>query len=143
MGNLLKQGYRVTAGIINTLDTDYEVATHLNIPVVTDPPFSPASEEAHETNLEFVERADVVVLTDTPIGWGNIKNLDAAKRALERKIPLVMIEKTPFKKRDFTGGEARRRLCDLKKMGARCVGDLKEFFSALDLIRKSKSSIDR
>jgi iron complex transport system ATP-binding protein len=103
----------------------------LNIPVVVDPPFSPASQRAHQANLKFVDHADVVVLTDIPIGWGNLKNLEAAKRALEKKIPLVMLENTPFEKRDFVGGKARKALDDLKRRGARCVKNSNE---ALDLV---------
>lgn len=138
MSNLLSHGYRVTAGVLSTLDTDHEVATHLNIPVVTDPPFSPADEEAHKTNLKFVERANAVVLTDMQIGWGNIKNLKAAEKALKKKIPLIMIEKTPFEERDFTGGEAQEDLNNLKRRGAICVKDLNEVLPVINKLKGAK-----
>jgi iron complex transport system ATP-binding protein len=126
MENLLSRGFDVTAGILSTLDTDYELATHFDIPVVSDPPFSPASEQAYETTLKFIERADVVVLTEIPIGWGNMKNLEAAERALKMGKLLIMIGTTPFEERDFTGGEARKRLAALIQEGAICVKNSEE-----------------
>ena len=138
MNDLLNNGYRVTAGVLSTLDTDHEVATYLNIPVVTDPPFSPANEAAHKTNLKFVERANVVVLTDMQIGWGNIKNLKAAMKALKKGIPLIMIEKTPFGERDFTGGEAQKNLNNLKQKGAICVRNLNEVLPTINKLKRAK-----
>ena len=138
MGDLLRHGYRVTAGVLSTLDTDYEAATYLNIPVVTDPPFSLANEATYKTNLKFVERANVVVLTDMQIGWGNMKNLKAATRALKKGIPLIMIEKTPFGERDFTKGEAQKGLNNLKQKGAICVKNLNEVLPTINKLRGVK-----
>ncbi len=138
MINLLNHGYRVTTGVLTALDTDYETATHLNIPVVTDPPFSPASEGAHKTNLGFAERANVVVLTDMPIGWGNLKNLKAAKKALEKGIPLIMIEETPFDERDFTEGEAQQCLNSLKQNGAMCVKSVNDVLPTINKLKEAK-----
>jgi len=140
MSNLLSHGYRVTAGVLSTLDTDHETAGYLNVPVVTDPPFSPANEAAHKTNLMLVKQADAVVLTDMQVGWGNIKNLRAAMSALKSGIPLVMIEDTPFKQRDFTGGEAERLLNSLKREGAITVGGLTEVILAVDKLKEAKAS---
>ena len=139
MINLLNHGYRVTTGVLTELDTDYETATHLKILVVTDPPFSPASEGAHKTNLEFVERANVVVLTAVPIGWGNLKNLKAAEKALEKGIPLIMVEETPFNERDFTKGEAQQCLNNLKQNGAMCIKSVNEVLPAINKLKEAKS----
>lgn len=138
MNNLLNHGYRVTAGVLSTIDTDHEVATYLNIPVVTDPPFSPASERDHKTNLKFVEQANVVVLTDMQIGWGNVKNLKAAARALGKGISLIMVGGTPFEERDFTGGEAQKRLNNLKLKGAICVKCLNEVLPTINKLKEAK-----
>jgi iron complex transport system ATP-binding protein len=140
MSDLLSHGYRVTAGVLSTLDTDHETAGYLNVPVVSDPPFSPANEAAHKTNLVLVKRADAVVLTDMQVGWGNIKNLRAALSALKSDIPLVMIEDTPFKQRDFTGGEAEKTLNSLKREGAIIVGGLTEVILAVDKLKEAKAS---
>lgn len=141
MSSLVNHGYNVTTGVLNTLDTDYEVAKCLDIPVVIDPPFSPANEEAHRANLRLAEKADVVILTDMQVGWGNIKNLEAAAWALSKKIPLIMIDGDAFEERDFTGGQAQRILNDLKRKGAICIKDLN---GVLPLIKKlEKVSVQR
>ena len=132
MIDLLNHGYQVTAGVLTTLDTDRETATHLKIQVVTDHPFSPASEEAHKENLDLVERAKVVVLTDIPVGWGNIKNIEAAEEALKKGTPLIMIDGVPFEERDYTRGEASKHLNNLKRNGAICVKDASEVLSVID-----------
>ncbi len=137
MHSLLKQGYRVTVGAVSTLDTDYEATTYLNVPVVTLPPFSPASDDAHRIHLELVGRADAVVLTDVPIGWGNLKNLEAVEVALRKGIPVIMVGETPFEKRDFTGGEALERLIRLKDEGAICVKSLNEVLTVIETLRRS------
>ncbi|MHC1585253.1 MAG: heme ABC transporter ATP-binding protein, partial [Candidatus Syntropharchaeia archaeon] len=114
--HLLSRRYEVTAGVINLLDTDWEVAEQLGIKFVSEAPFSPITEESHQENLKLIDRADVVVLCNIPFGFGNLKNLEAAEFALKKKKVIIM-EETPIEKRDFTGGEATRRFLNLKKEG--------------------------
>ncbi len=117
MHQLIEKGYEVTAGVLNILDTDFEVAQHFSIQCVTEAPFSPITQEAHEANIEMIEKSDVVILTNMPFGTGNFKNLEAALFALKEK-PLIIIDETPPEDRDFTGGEATAILSDLRKKGA-------------------------
>jgi len=114
MHELCERGYRVTAGVVNMLDTDQEVAKLLNIPVVTEAPFSPITEEAFQAHLALIDKANVVVLCNTPFGYGNLKNLEVAERALERNKPLLVFDATRIEKRDFTNGEATKRFIALK-----------------------------
>ena len=81
-----------------------------------------------------------MVLSVMQVGWGNIKNLRAALSALKSDIPLVMIEDTPFKQRDFTGGEAEKMLNSLKREGAIIVGGLTEVILAVDKLKEAKAS---
>ncbi|MBU2617904.1 MAG: ABC transporter ATP-binding protein, partial [Euryarchaeota archaeon] len=106
MHTLLERGYQVTAGVLNVIDTDHETHQHLDIPIVSEAPFSPISCETHKANLGLIDQADVVVLTNVPFGYGNLKNLEAAEFALENK-PVLLIEETPIEQRDFTQGEAK------------------------------------
>jgi len=116
---LSENGYNVTAGVVNMLDTDCEVAQLLNIPVVTEAPFSPITEDAFNAHVKQIEKADVVVLCNIPVGFGNLKNIEAAEVALEQKGKKVMIVETdPIEKRDFTGGDATKRVISLKDKGA-------------------------
>lgn len=116
---LTEHGYKVTAGVVNLLDTDCEVAQILNIPVVTEAPFSPITEETFNAHVKQIEKADVVVLCNIPVGFGNLKNIAAAEVALTQKgKKLVVIEADAIEKRDFTGGEATERVNAIKDEGA-------------------------
>ncbi len=133
MHELVERGYKVTAGVVNVLDTDYEVAKLLNIPVVTEAPFSPITEEAFQAHLALVDKADVVVLCNTPFGFGNLKNLEVAERVLERKKPLLVFDATRIEERDFTNGEATKRFITLKDKGAIMVKSQEEVLKAIGL----------
>ena len=104
---LAEYGYRVSAGVLNVLDSDWEAIVDVEGDFVEEAPFSPISDEAHRKNLKAVERADVVILTNIPVGKGNFKNLLAAKEAAELG-KLVVIEKTSFNARNFFGEEAEK-----------------------------------
>jgi iron complex transport system ATP-binding protein len=130
---LVDEGYNVTAGVLNVLDTDYETAQLLNIPVVSEAPFSPITEEAYKANLEMILKADAVILTSVPFGYGNLRNLEAAMDALEKGITTFVIEEVPIKRRDFTRGKAERLLRKLKSKGAILVRNQNEILSLLNI----------
>jgi iron complex transport system ATP-binding protein len=130
---LSERGYTVTAGVVNLLDTDHEVAQLLNIPVVTEAPFSPITEDTFIAHLKQIEKADVVVLCNIPVGFGNLKNVEAAEQALTRQEKkLVIVETAPLEKRDFTDGEATKRLTNLKNNGAVVVKTTDNVAEVLD-----------
>ncbi|MDH5663468.1 MAG: ABC transporter ATP-binding protein, partial [Candidatus Bathyarchaeota archaeon] len=104
---LLEHGYGVTTGVHSTLDTDYDAACTLGIPVVSEAPFSPITEENHKANLAMIDEASAIVVSNVPFGFGNLKNLEAAKVALERGKMTVIVEETPIQQRDFTDGKAQ------------------------------------
>jgi len=130
---LLDEGYSVTAGVLNVLDTDFETAQFLKIPVTTEAPFSPITEKTHKANLAMISDASTVVLTSVPFGYGNLQNLEAALAALERGIPTFVIEEVPIEKRDFTRGKAKALLTELKSKGAEFVKDQNELLSMLNV----------
>jgi iron complex transport system ATP-binding protein len=130
---LLDEGYSVTAGVLNVLDTDFETAQFLKIPVTTEAPFSPITEKTHKANLAMISKASTVVLTSVPFGYGNLQNLEAAREALDRGIPTFVIEEVPIERRDFTGGKASALLTELKSKGAEFVKDQNELLSILNV----------
>jgi iron complex transport system ATP-binding protein len=130
---LLDEGYNVTAGVLNILDTDFETAQFLKIPVTTEAPFSPITQKTHKENLTMIDKASTVVLTSVPFGFGNIRNLEATKEALERGVPTFVIDEIPVEKRDFTQGKARKLLSDLKNMGAVFVKNQNELLHQLNV----------
>jgi iron complex transport system ATP-binding protein len=130
---LLDEGYSVTTGVLNVLDTDFETAQFLKIPVTTEAPFSPITEKTHKANLEMINKASTVVLTSVPFGYGNFQNLEAAKETLERGIPVFVIDEVPIESRDFTQGKAKALFMGLKSKGAVFVKNQNELLSLLNV----------
>ena len=95
MSLLLDKGFKVTTGVLNVLDSDYETAKNLKIQVIAEIPFSQITEDSHKENIRLIKKSDYVVLTDFQIGPGNLKNLEAAENALELKLQVVIINSTP------------------------------------------------
>lgn len=118
MARLVKRGWDVTAGVLNVLDTDHEAARMLDIQIASEAPFSPISKETYEENGKLIQLADVVIVTDFPVGYGNLKNLEAATLALEKGIPTLVINSVPIRERDFTNGEAEKYFQKLVNSGA-------------------------
>jgi iron complex transport system ATP-binding protein len=118
MKALMDEGYEVTAGVLNMLDTDYETAELLKIPNVNEAPFSPITEETKQANLEMISKAAIVVVTSVPFGYGNLSNLEAALEAVKRGIRTYVVDEVPIDERDFTGGKATALLEELRKRGA-------------------------
>ncbi len=130
---LLEEGYSVTAGVLNVLDTDFETAELLNIPVTSEAPFSPITEKTRKANLAMIIKASTVVVTSVPFGHGNLQNLEAAKEALMRGIPVFVIDEVPIESRDFTQGKATALFEDLKSMGAVFVKNQEELLHMLNV----------
>jgi len=129
---LLDEGYSVTAGVLNLLDTDQETAQLLGVPTATEAPFSPITEEAHAANLSLMRKAKVLVITPTQFGEGNLRNLDAAEKALEEGIHTIILEDGPIEERDFTKGKATEYFTKLKNKGAITVNSTQELLDFVD-----------
>lgn len=136
MKELLERGYLVTAGVLNTLDTDHDVACALGVPVVSEAPFSPITEENYRSNLEMMNKASAIVVTSVPFGYGNLLNLKAAKEALEKGIPTFVINEVPIEQRDFTKGEAEKLLLELKRKGAVFVSCRSELLPLIEKLEE-------
>jgi iron complex transport system ATP-binding protein len=125
---LRSKGYSVTAGVLNVLDSDHDTAAHLNIKTVSEAPFSPITPESYGQLVEMMKKANAIVITDVPIGWGNLKNLQAV---IEAKPGALYIIENDREKRDYTNGEATRILEALKASGAIAVNNADELMKAL------------
>ncbi len=132
-------GYFVTAGVLNLLDTDQETAQLLGVPTAKEAPFSPITEEAHKANLRILSKAHVLVVAPTQFGAGNLRNLKAAETAMEKGIPIILLEDGPMDERDFTNGKATKYLTKLKNNGAKTVKNVCELLQFLDKIENKNS----
>jgi iron complex transport system ATP-binding protein len=101
---LLIEGYEVTTGVLNRLDSDAEAARALNIPAVLEQPFSPISDEAINKAQIMIDAADYVVLSQVPFGSGNLVNLQLAEEALKKGKTVLLA--AGIAERDYTDGKA-------------------------------------
>ncbi|MDP8306409.1 MAG: ABC transporter ATP-binding protein [Candidatus Chlorobium antarcticum] len=127
---LLLEGHRVTAGVLNLLDSDAEAARALNIESVFDQPFSPIATATLEKAKRLSREADAVIVSHVPFGTGNLVNLDLAAEALKlgRRVYIA----TGIAGRDYTSGkQATAKVESLMKAGAVCWESLHELLAAL------------
>lgn len=105
---LYSAGYKVSCGVVNTLDTDHSTAQMLKIPYVSEAPFSPISKESQNKNLEFIRSSEIVILPGVEFGHGNFSNLLSVKEALKSSKKVIIIDEKNISKRDYTGGKAEK-----------------------------------
>ncbi len=105
---LLIEGYELTTGVLNRLDSDAEAARALNIAVALEQPFSPVGAEAIAQALKMIDSADTVILTPVPFGSGNLVNLDLARAALKKGKTVLLAN--DIADRDYTDGKAAVQL---------------------------------
>jgi iron complex transport system ATP-binding protein len=131
LSGLIDAGYAPSAGVVNVLDSDFELSEDLRIPVVTEVPFAQISDETHRQNLQRIGEAAAIVVTDFPVGPGNLKNLEAAGAALGKGKPVFIMNTETAEKRDFVGGKAKRLIDDLISRGAVKVNGKQDLMAKL------------
>ena len=125
MRELTDLGFGVSAGVVNAMDTDEVTGRELGLELAAEAPFTTITGEAHAENMELVRGADIVILTEVPIGAGNIKNIAAVREAAEIGKQVWVIE--GLEDRDFTG-TAKDMLGD--------PGGIEYFHDSGELMRK-------
>lgn len=99
---LYEQGYYVSAGVFFQGDSDIASAEVFGIDYLVENPFSSITDTLFNENLGYVKKAHTTILCNMPLGFQNIRNLEAAEQAEK----LVIIEDDLPETRDFTGGKA-------------------------------------
>lgn len=118
MSDLVRAGFEVSVGVVNVLDSDFEVAQSLGVQVVAEAPFSAVSVGALEEARKMAASCEAVVLSAVPIGPSNVSNLSLLEAAAGDGRQRVVVDPAGAKDRDFTGGEATRRVERLLEGGA-------------------------
>jgi iron complex transport system ATP-binding protein len=104
MRRLLDLGYRVSAGVVNAMDTDEVTGRELGLPLAAEAPFTTITDTSYRDNTALITDADLVVLTAMPIGAGNFKNVVAARQAAESGKRVLAV--SGVEQRDFTRSAA-------------------------------------
>lgn len=118
MGVLIRRGFRVTAGVLNELDSDQEAARALGIETALESPFSDIGPVARQACADLMARADTILVLPVPIGRGNLANLELAVEAGRAGKKIVLFGDVRFAARDYTGGRAAALLETLLREGA-------------------------
>ncbi|HWQ63958.1 MAG TPA: ABC transporter ATP-binding protein, partial [Methanospirillum sp.] len=117
MSALFGNGYQVRCGVLSEQDSDFQVARRLGFDVISEPPFSRITLVHQEELLYQVKKADMVIVTSMPIGWGNYPNLKVLEEVSTEKI-ILYIPESEHKIQDYTGGAATTLLNELMEKGA-------------------------
>jgi iron complex transport system ATP-binding protein len=129
--DLLDAGYAPSAGVLNVLDSDFETARDLHIPIVSEIPFAQVSDEAYSDNLRNIDSSEAVILTDFPVGPGNMRNIEAARRALDSGKTVILLNPHTVEERDFVGGKAMYAIDGLLNSGAIVAGNRSDIVKLL------------
>lgn len=92
----------ITIGVVNKGDLDWKKAQELGIEKIEIEPYATVTEESHKFNMKAIDKAQVVILCNTPFGHGNIKNLEAVKNAMDQGKKILIIGDKEFSHRDYT-----------------------------------------
>ena len=131
MKSLHDLGFSVSAGVLNILDSDFESASDLHIPIVAEGPFTQIGDESHANNMRMIDESAMVVVSRFPVGPGNFKNLEAARYALEKSKRVFVMTGPPEPSVDFIGGKADSYIAALISSGAVPVSALEALVSEM------------
>lgn len=114
---LVDAGYRVTAGILNLLDSDLETCEALGVPCAVEAPFAPFGPEARAEQRAFLRAARLVVVAPFAVGPPNLPNLEDLREFAPR-VPILLLPRPVGTAWDFADGGGVRALADLRAAGA-------------------------
>ncbi len=127
---LIVEGFTITSGVLNGMDSDAEAVRALDIEAVLEKPFSPVGDAALGIAREKALEADIVIVTDVPFGPGNLVNLHIARSALENGKSVWLAGGVA--ERDYTEGKQAGKLADeLTDKGANIWTSLHELMRKL------------
>ena len=133
MERLYYKGYDLSCGVINQGDSDWEMATKLNLDLIEIPPFSYIDQNSLLKVQSLIKDADVLIITDTPFGHGNVKNLKLVSEIKDQEI--ILMKKKDISERDYTNGKATEYWNQIiGKNKTRVVKDINEIFDEIKKI---------
>ncbi|HPP78123.1 ATP-binding cassette domain-containing protein, partial [Methanospirillum sp.] len=137
---LSRSGYSLSCGVLGENDSDCLMARKYKIPTLAEPPFSRLSLEMEEKLTELVQKADVVIVTSMPVGWGNYPNIRVLEQIDPKKIICILPSSEPYLP-DYTSGAATDTIKRLLSNGAYMVsspGELLEILQKTQIVNDYK-----
>jgi len=118
---LIEQGMKVSTGVINIGDSDWQEAQRLGITIVEAAPFCPVTLEQTRQNSRLMLQAEYIILAAIPFGPGNISNLQSVLEQAQAGRQVIVVNNMDISKRDYTGGIATELYNKLIACGAAVV----------------------
>jgi len=132
------KNFRVSVGVLNIADSDYELAKLYNYQIISEKPFSPISENSYRELLGVLENVDYIIFCNFPIGIGNLKNL-VCLLDIDKKI--IIYEETQIEFRDFTNGKAKKIYEELKQHpNVRVISEINKIFKLIKSELKNRKN---
>ncbi len=138
LAKLIRRGYSLTCGVLNEGDADQEVAEALDIPHISQPVFAGIAPDSLEKHRELMRAADVVVLTDVPVGHGNLPNVEVALEAARAGKPIIALKPELIGSRDFTDGRATALLQELMSFNVKSAATVDEVARGVENVCEAK-----
>lgn len=132
LAKLVRRGYSVSCGVLNNGDADQEVAEALDIVHLSQPPFTPVTPDLHQAHNEMIAQADIVVLTDMPVGHGNLANVEAVYDAARSGKSVLILKPDLLSSRDFTDGRATALVNEALAADSRGVASIDELLQIIE-----------
>jgi len=127
---LARSGYNFSCGVLSENDSDCRTAKRYGVPTLTEPPFSRISLEKLEQLREMIQKADYVVVTSMPVGWGNLPNIQVLLEVEPEKVIFIVPPSRPIFN-DFTGGTATDTVQKLLSDGAMKISNPPELLQMI------------
>ncbi len=126
-----RKGYILSCGVLNQGDADWEMARRLNIELVEVPPFVAIDDKHRTENIELMRNSNLIVVSNTPFGHGNLSNLTQLAELEDKDI--ILCASRDIEERDYTGGQAIKYWEELlKRDNCYLVNNIQKLFLILD-----------
>jgi len=119
--NLFNSGWKVSTGVVNIGDSDWQEACRLGISMTAAPPFCEVGIKDVLRNKEMMKQAEFIIMAGVPFGTGNIRNLECVFEEAERGGPVIVVDNIDICERDYTGGKAAEIYNKLLNSGVHIV----------------------
>lgn len=131
INKLFYEGYSLSLGVLNVGDSDWNHGKTLRIPIIEEEPFNSISDKSFNKNLKIINKSDIVVITNVPIGSGNIKNLQVGLLALKAGKKVYYVNGSQYEKIDYTNGEGLKLLEEMKILGLHLTHSVEELIDEI------------
>jgi len=121
--SLVKSGWKVSTGVVNVGDSDWDEANRLGLIVIEAPPFCGWGKQEIKKNREMMRRSAFIILAGVPFGTGNISNLECVLAEAGEEKKVIVVDNPAIEDRDYTGGQAAEIYNKLLRCGVHRVNN--------------------